>query len=290
MSSELQRVNWTSTQGTPNDTLFIDKLINYGSVLYQCYPLNHVGEISKRPHTFIYDEVEKVLVRDAKSIEGQLQRLMTVLRDGKFSQISKFEENAMEPFLDNGFFNGADAALGYAMIVDRQPSLIVEVGAGNSSKFFRRAARDYGIPLRMVAVDPAPRSVIWDICDTVIQKSVFDVDLRIFDDLRSGDVLFWDGSHLVSNGSDVTRLFLEIIPRLKSGVIIHMHDIFMPFEAALNGVVGDVSFPEQYLLATYLLYNKDFRVLLPVHYLQRKGAIEGWGGSFWFQLGNDHRP
>jgi hypothetical protein len=76
-----------------------------------------------------------------------------------------------------------------------------------------------------------------------------------------------------------------VLPRLKTGVIVHVHDITMPFEAAVNGEVGDVSFPENYLLGTYILFNALAKVLLPIHYLQRVGRIDGWGGSFWFEIG-----
>ena len=88
---------------------------------------------------------------------------------------------------------------------------------------------------------------------------------------------------MVSNGSDVTRLFLEILPRLKSGVIVHIHDITMPFEAAeISGI--PVSFPENYIFGTYLVNNTSAKIILPVHYLTRTGRINSWGGSFWFEV------
>ncbi len=278
-------VTWTSTMGSPNDGKFIDKLIRYGGVLYQCFPLNHPAEISKRPHSFCYEAVEKRILRDAEAIDRTLADIGKVLAEPAIHRISADRTSETAPYWNNGFFNGADASHGYAMVAALKPQLILEVGAGNSTKFFRRAIEDYGLDTRLVAIDPAPRADITAIADEILIKSVFDVDLAYFDRLQAGDFLFWDGSHVVSNGADITRLVLEIIPRLKPGVIVHIHDIVLPFEASFNGQVGDVSFPENYMVACFILYNDKAKVLLPVHYLQRKGRIQSWGGSFWFQTG-----
>ena len=282
MTNEPLKVTWTSTLDSANDAKFIDKIIQYGHVNYLSFPLNHPGEITKRTSEFSYPTVEARILRDQAIYDAQLRRLRPIIESDAIIQITANQENDIDPFWNNGFFNGSDAKLGYAFLVDRNPQLVVEVGAGNSTKFFRRAIHDFGLQTRLLAIDPAPRADLAQVADEIIESSVFDVHLAVFDRLEAGDILFWDGSHMVCNGSDVTRLFLEVLPRLKPGVIVHMHDIMMPYEAYHNGEVGDVSFPEQYMLGTYLLSVASAKVLLPVHYLWRTKAITENGLSFWF--------
>ena len=285
MSEQPLPVTWTSTLGTDNNGRYIDKLICYGGILYQCFPLNHPGEISKRASSFVYDMVENRILVDEASIKAQMSAIDRVIAEDKVHRITPSQINDVDPFWNNAFFNGADALYGYGMIVTRGPKRVLEVGAGNSTKFFRRAIKDYSLDTRLIAIDPVPRAEINEIADVVITKSVFDVDLAVFDQLQEGDFLFWDGSHVVSNGSDVTRLFLEVIPRLNPGVIVHIHDITMPFEGVFVRDVGDASSPENYLLGTFILHNPLIKMLLPIHYLHRKGLISSAGCSFWFEMG-----
>jgi hypothetical protein len=77
-------------------------------------------------------------------------------------------------------------------------------------------------------LDPEPRAQIDALCDTSIRRRLEDCDLSMFDQLEAGDILFFDGSHRVFTNSDVTVFFLELMPRLKPGVIVHIHDIFLP--------------------------------------------------------------
>jgi hypothetical protein len=284
MSEQPLPVTWTSTLGTNNDARFIDKLIRYGGILYQCYPLNHEAEISRRPSSFIYEAIERRLLQDDAYTKAQLSAVDMILAEDKIHRISAMQTNDFDPFWNNGYFNGADAIYGYGMIVTRRPKRVLEVGVGNSTKFFRRAIKDYSLDTQLIAIDPVPRADISQIADTIIAKSVFDVELSVFDQLEPGDFLFWDGSHVVSNGSDVTRLFLEIVPRLKSGVIVHIHDITMPFEGVFVEDVGDASSPENYLVGTFILFNPSIKVILPIYYLHKKGVIPSSGCSFWFEI------
>jgi hypothetical protein len=105
--------------------------------------------------------------------------------------------------------------------------------------------------------------------------------LSTFDVLDPNDLLFWDGSHLVFNGTDTVRLFLEVMPRLKSGVMVHIHDISLPFE--YFSFFDGRWYAEQYLLAAALLAGHNWQIEAPVCYLKAKGKLKFGGGSFWMR-------
>src|SRR5262249_30984608 len=121
-----------------------------------------------------------------------------------------------------------------------------------------------------------------------------DVDSDFFAQLGPNDILFIDSSHTVKIGGDVNYLFLEILPRLRSGVVIHVHDIFLPFEYRRDWVLEENRFwAEQYLLQAFLICNSEFEVLLCNSYLEHyhldtlKATFPQspwWGGvSFWMR-------
>jgi hypothetical protein len=84
------------------------------------------------------------------------------------------------------------------------------------------------LPTSITSIDPEPRTDINSLCDRVVRKWLEDCDLSLFDQLEPGDFLFFDGSHRVLTNSHTTVLYLEVIPRIKAGVIIHVHDIHLP--------------------------------------------------------------
>jgi len=103
---------------------------------------------------------------------------------------------------------------------------------------------------------------------SLIEKKVEDIDLEFFSQLDSSDILFIDSSHTVKIGGDVNYLFLEVLPRLKPGVIVHVHDIFLPFDYRRDWVKDQFRFwTEQYLLQAFLSFNAEFKVLMCNSYL-----------------------
>ena len=113
----------------------------------------------------------------------------------------------------------------------------------------------------LFTIEPFPNPTLQGIT-TLIPQRIQDVDLDLFLSLGAGDILFLDSSHVVSVGSDVVREHLEILPRLKSGVIIHVHDIFLPSDYPRDAVLSKLCFwSEQYLLQAFLALNPQFEVL-----------------------------
>jgi len=193
-------------------------------------------------------------------------------------------------------FRGVDALVAYCMIRHFQPELIAEVGSGWSSLVLGQgAAKNKNSAL--ICIDPFPSDVLrkgFPGLRSLIEKKIQDIDLEFFSQLGSGDVLFIDSSHTVKIGGDVNYLFLEVLPRLRPGVIVHVHDIFLPFEYRRDWVLDEFRFwTEQYILQAFLTFNSEFEVLLANSYLNHyhqqelKAAFPGlssWaGGSFWMR-------
>ena len=169
----------------------------------------------------------------------------------------------------NGFFETVDAEIAYCLVRHYKPRRIVEVGGGYSSRVMA-AALDLNLKLdgvrgELITIDPYPdRFPKKALSDRVhlIPQTVQDVDLDVFLSLQGGDFLFLDSSHVVGIGSDVVREYLEIIPRVASGVLIHAHDIFVPADYPREAVLHNLAFwSEQYLLQALLMFNPQFEVL-----------------------------
>ncbi len=107
--------------------------------------------------------------------------------------------------------------------------------------------------------------------------------LSVFQSLNSGDVLFVDSTHVTKLGSDVNRIFFEILPALASGVIVHFHDIFYPFEYPRAWVREGRGWNETYLLRAFLEYNEAYEVLLWAHMLGIEGRLAQPAGSIWLR-------
>ncbi len=171
---------------------------------------------------------------------------------------------------ENDFWSGADATFQYGLLRDLKPKRVVEVGCGWSSLLMAEAlARNEagGAPAAVVdQVEPYPREELlsalpdaWNLHETILQRA----PLEIFESLGDGDVCFYDGSHVARTASDVVWFFFEVIPRLRHGVVVHLHDIFWPFDYPDEWVFERAqTWNEQYLLQAFLMYNDRFAPLL----------------------------
>lgn len=177
-----------------------------------------------------------------------------------------------EPFWLNNWFPSLDGIALTGMLRRHRPATFLEIGSGTSTKFARRAVRAYDLPTRIVSIDPQPRAEVDHLCDEVIRQPLEACDLSLFEALEPGDILFLDSSHRSFQGSDVTVFFTEILPRVKPGVILHVHDIYLPDDYL--SVHLALLWNEQYLLATALLFGgKTFEVLFPCWYAIQDPAL-----------------
>ena len=188
-----------------------------------------------------------------------------------------------EPSWQNPYQPPLDAVALYCFVAQTNPRLYLEVGSGYSTSFVRRAISDHHLRTRISSIDPHPRAEIDALCDTVIRSPLETCDLRVFDELREGDLLFIDSSHRCYMDSDVTALFLEVLPKLPPGILVQLHDIFLPYDYPQDWI--ERYYAEQYLLACYLLsgYPK-FEIVLPNFFVTNEPRLSGVLAPLWAEM------
>jgi len=215
-------------------------------------------------------------------------------------------EKQKEPFqyyVNCGFFESVDGEILYCMVRHFKPLRIVEIGSGFSTyvsaQAVRRNEQESAKTCELVACEPYPNNVLkggFPGLSRLIEKRVEEIPLSEFTGLEENDILFIDSSHVLKIGADVQYEFLEILPRLKPGVLVHVHDIFLPSEYPKDWVLRDLHFfTEQYLLQAFLAFNSSFEVLWGASFMHLKhpGELEKafssydksrvWPGSFWMR-------
>lgn len=199
---------------------------------------------------------------------------------------------------ENGFFSYADAIYLYSMTRHFRPKRIIEVGSGFSScvtldtneLFFKNS-------IECTFIEPFPKVLNSVLRESekgninLITKFLQDVDVKVFSTLEANDILFIDSTHVSKVNSDVNYIFSEVLPALKPGVIIHVHDIFYPFEYPREWIMQGRFWNEAYMLKAFLQYNKEFRILLFSDYLHQFHqeelsqylplCLRNRGGSIW---------
>jgi hypothetical protein len=178
----------------------------------------------------------------------------------------------------NGHFGHADAALLFAMLLEYKPSRLIELGCGFSSLLVMDVNDSFlDGNLNVTLVDPRPDGVLSLLTpldpyqERVQGRRAQEVPTEAFQQLRRGDVLSLETSHVAKTGSDVCDILFRILPSLAPGVLVHVHDVFYPFEYPEAWVVQDNrSWSEAYLLRAFLQYNSAFRVLFFNDLMARK--------------------
>ena len=188
------------------------------------------------------------------------------------------------PYWNNGWMPPLDGAALYSILADKKPRLYLEVGSGNSTKFARRAVQDQGLATRIVSIDPHPRAEINRLCDEVVRKPLQDTDLGVLRELQAGDVLFLDNSHVMLTNSDVSVAFMEVLPSLPAGVLVQVHDIFLPYDYPPRW--AHRYFNEQYALAFALLEGASrLQVMLPNAYISADPEFSSTLLPLWTRIG-----
>ena len=209
-------------------------------------------------------------------------------------------ENPSVYYHNNAFFVGADALVLYSLVRSLKPRRIIEVGSGFSTRIILHAL-DHNEGGELTCIEPYPDAILDNHpgITHLIRKRVQDVDIVLFDDLGMNDILFIDSTHTVKTGSDVVFLFLEVLPRLKPGVVIHVHDIFIPRDYPKDWIMKAHMFSnEQYLLQAFMQYNDTFQVMfcsayMTIRYQQEVQNLFGkyprWneGCSWWMRKVNN---
>lgn len=216
-----------------------------------------------------------------------------------FCQISLNKlETSTEPFWRNGYIEGGDAVALYSLLCLHNPQRYIEIGSGYSTMFARRAIRDHHLKTKLISLDPLPRADIDCICDSIIRRPLEDIDLRIFEELECGDIIYIDGTHRCFANSDVTVIFMDILPRLRGIALMEFHDILLPCD--YPPIWKDRYYSEQYLLAVYLMASDRYKIILPNAFVntdpelshvldplwdnEEMKGVNRDGNSFWVQI------
>lgn len=197
-------------------------------------------------------------------------RLLGALQNFKTEYDALPREQTSDPtrfHLHNGSYESVDAEVLYALLRHLKPRQVIEIGSGNTTLLAAEALRKNtveGSKGSITAIEPYPtpmlRNDIPEVAE-LIEEPVQNVPVEQFEALGENDVLFIDSSHVLKIGSDVWYEFLEILPRLKKGVWVHVHDIFFPEEYPKEWVLDEHRFwNEQYLLQAFLAFNSAYEV------------------------------
>lgn len=177
-------------------------------------------------------------------------------------------------YLINGGYMAIDAHVYYAMIRHFKPRRIIEIGAGNSTLLGGVAClenqRETGHAVDYTAIDPYPQSILEKGVPgltRLLTMKVQDLNPDLFTSLEAGDILFIDSSHVLRSGNDVEYEYLEILPRLAPGVLIHIHDISLPRHYPKVYYDNQLYWNEQYLLQAFLIFNTRLTVLWAGNYM-----------------------
>jgi len=231
--------------------------------------------------------------REFRSIDFGWDAQLQLLRD-----LSAFRIEFEAADFKNDYFNGLDAAVLYSLIRHLRPRRVIEIGSGYSTRFAHKALTRNADGGRLTCIEPHPEERLngLRLSVEVIQKRVEEIDVDFFSCLEANDNLFIDSSHTVKFGSDVCYEFLEVLPTLRPGVWVHVHDIFFPHDYPAEWLLKRrLALNEQYLLEAFLSFNREFQVALANHWLtldHSSAARELWDGdavssSFWFYRRHD---
>jgi predicted O-methyltransferase YrrM len=227
--------------------------------------------------------------KEVRGIELNMDRQLMLLEEFKgFYHEYPYHSEASEPreyrYRKAGaLYRYSDSVFLYCMLRKFKPRRIIEVGSGHSSAIMLDVNEIYGNGTHHTFIDPDTERLDRILrpgdraSNNVIKGKVQDVDMGLFQTLERDDVLFIDSTHVSKVASDVNHIYFNILPSLKPGVLIHIHDIFSGFEYPRRWILNRRWFwNENYLLRAFLMYNRDFEIVLFNSDLQRK--MPDWFG------------
>ena len=225
--------------------------------------------------------LKKSLRNDRKlpAIDLNIQEQLNILSEFNFnSELLKFpltkekDTTEIEFYYNNGGYVSGDAEYLYNMLRHFKPRKIIEIGSGNSTLMAKNAidknkSEDENYNCLHICVEPYEMPWLETKNVKVKREKVEDIDVEFFKQLERNDILFIDSSHIIRPQGDVLFEYLEILPVLKSGVIIHIHDIFTPKDYLDEWVYKHILWNEQYLLEAFLSFNDKFKIIGATNFL-----------------------
>jgi hypothetical protein len=261
-------------------------------------PIPSLDEVRSR-HSQIFHRSDALLEIDPEP-NAQLELVRSL---SEFAKEARFPDHATDGYryyFENDFFEYADAVAYHCLLRFLEPARVVEVGSGFSSALLLDTnAKNLKESVECTFIEPYPDRLMGLLMDgdhdqvEIIQMPLQDVDLNIITTLKAKDVLFIDSSHVSKVGSDVNLLISQVLPALDTGVFVHFHDIFYPFEYPEAWVYQGWAWNEAYILRAYLQANDGYRIRLWNSYLAQfhreevAHALPNWdrrhGASIWLE-------
>lgn len=209
------------------------------------------------------------------------------------------ETNSLNPVYNNSYLPGLDIFGIYTIIAEFKPQTYIEVGSGNSTKVAYKSIKDNNLSTKIISIDPKPRAEIDKISNKIIRTPFEEINFDFIFSLKENDILFIDNSHRILPNSDSMVFFMEVLPNIPAGVIVHLHDIYLPYD--YPQIMCDRFYSEQYGLAMYLIANsRKYQTILPNYFISEDEElssiiapiwnhcslddVEHHGGSFWLKI------
>lgn len=223
-------------------------------------------------------ELETRLAAD-RGAYGEMIELACAMGDWARS-IPRRTPDPGAPAWENDWWGTVDALIQCGELRRRDPALYLEIGSGHSTLFARRAIADFGLRTRLVAIDPEPRAEVGAACDELIRAPLQTVAEEVPERVGPGDIVLLDGSHVALMGTDATVFLLELLPLLAPGVLVGIHDVFLPWDYPPQWT-GRI-YGEQYLLAAFLLGGAaGFEVRFPAWWVCHQPELAGRLDPVW---------
>ena len=262
-------------------------------------PIVSVAEANRDAHR-IFGEVPRHIAGVDLNEEGQLELLGAIEALYPSVDFPEHKTEGQRFFYENPAYSYSDAIFLSCMMRHLRPSQMIEVGSGYSTCVMLDTRERYlDNAMTLTCIEPFPelvRSLLFtgDLESmTIVPSRLQENSLKLFTQLRANDILFIDSTHVSKTGSDVNYLFFDILPALQSGVFVHIHDVFYPFEYPKEWMLEGRSWNELYLLRSFLQYNDRFSIRLINTYLEHFHearfaermplCLRNRGGSIWLQ-------
>lgn len=247
------------------------ELAGYNVALKKDYysPLPVVSELKTNLKRWYKPSKLEGLEYNIEELKSYFSRMLLKYYD-EYSQYSDYSVNEQRGFGPG--FTSIDALTLYLIIRDRKPKVYIEIGSGLSTYYASIAAKknnEEGHPLFIKSIEPYPYEKLYDISSIEVNNTeVQNVDISLFQELEENDILFIDSSHVVKIDGDVPYLYLEVLPTLKKGVLIHIHDIPFPFnipyppELWIFKETWPAFWNEAMFLQAFLCFNHKFKIFM----------------------------
>ncbi|PQJ80411.1 class I SAM-dependent methyltransferase [Polaribacter porphyrae] len=208
------------------------------------------------------------------NVDEQLKLLNSFNYSQEFKNVPTNYENELTFHFKNGSFCSGDAEYWYNIIRHKKPNKIIEIGSGHSTKMARKAIlknqqENPNYTCLHTCIEPYEMPWLEKLGIKIIRDKVENININFFKALDKNDILFIDSSHIIKPQGDVLYEFLEILPILNKGVIVHVHDIFTPRDYLDEWVFKEYKlWNEQYLLEAFLCNNESWRIIGAVNFLK----------------------